>query len=63
MGVLPVERLKPSHPFFTTSVDYFGPFIIRGEVQKRKVIFICFSSRAVYGDISRDYSTDSFCKF
>ena len=66
MGVLPIERLQPSPPFFTTSVDYFGPFIIRGEVQKRVrgkcygVIFVCFATRAVYVDISRDYSTDSF---
>ena len=66
MGVLPIERLQPSPPFFTTSVDYFGPFIIRGEVQKRVrgkcygVIFVCFTTRAVYVDISRDYSTDSF---
>ena len=64
MGVLPIERL-PS-PFFTTSVDYFGPFIIRGEVQKRVrgkcygVIFVCFTTRTVYVDISRDYSTASF---
>ena len=66
MGVLPVERLKPSPPFFTTSVDYFGPFTIREEVQKRirgkcyGVIFPCFTSLAMYVDISRDYSTDSF---
>ena len=35
MADLPVERLKHSPPFHTTGLDYFGPFIIKGEVQKR----------------------------
>ena len=66
MSSLPIERLKPSPPFYHTSVDYFGPFTIRGEVQKRTrgkaygVIFTCFTTRAVYVDVSHDYSTDAF---
>ena len=66
MSSLPIERLQPSPPFFTVGVDYFGPFVIRGEVQKRMrgkcfgVIFTCFAYGAVYIDLSRDYSTDSF---
>ena len=66
MSDLPIERLKPSPPFFTVGIDYFGPFTIRGEVQKRTrgkcygVLITCFTSRAVYVDLSRDYSTDSF---
>ena len=35
MSPLPIERIKPSPPFYNVVVDYFGPFIIRGEVQKR----------------------------
>ena len=35
MSPLPIERLKPSPAFLYIAVDYFGPFIIRGEVQKR----------------------------
>ena len=35
MGVLPIERLKPSPPFMHVGVDYFGPYTIRGDVQKR----------------------------
>ena len=47
-------------------VDYFGPFTIRGEVQKRVhrkcygVLFTCLVVRAVYIDVAVDYSTDGF---
>ena len=35
MGYLPEERSKPAPPFSVVMVDYFGPYPIRGEVQKR----------------------------
>ncbi|KAK2549037.1 hypothetical protein P5673_030666, partial [Acropora cervicornis] len=35
MSDLPLERLQPSPPFANVGVDFFGPFTIRGEVQKR----------------------------
>ena len=66
MSPLPVERIKPSPAFNTVGVDYFGPFVTKGEVQKRVrgksygVIFTCFSSRAVYADVAHDCSTDGF---
>ena len=66
MKDLPVERLQPSPPFTNVGVDFFGPFTIKGEVQKRTrgkcfgVIFTCFACRAVYVDVSSDYSTDRF---
>ena len=66
MSPLPIERLKPSPAFLYIAVDYFGPFIIRGEVQKRTrgkaygVILTCMNSRAVHVDIAPDYSTDTF---
>lgn len=66
MKNLPLERLQPSPPFTNIGVDFFGPFAIKGEVQKRTrgkcygVIFTCLVSRAVYVDVSNDYSTDSF---
>ena len=66
MGNLPIERLKPSPPFTSTGVDYFGPFTIKGEVQKRTrgkcfgIIFTCLVSRAVHIDLSPNYSTDGF---
>ena len=66
MSPLPVERLKPCPAFQTTGLDYFGPFEVKGEVQKRirgkayGVIFTCFTSRAVYVDIAPDMTTDGF---
>ena len=66
MAPLPVERLKPCPPFTNVMIDYFGPFAIRGEVQKRirgkcyGVLFTCMNMRAVYVDIANDYSTPGF---
>ena len=66
MATLPVERLKPSPPFQNIGLDYFGPFEIKGEVQKRVrgkcygLLFVCDSSRAVHVEITQNYSTDAF---
>ena len=73
MGKLPLDRLKPSPPWNSVGIDLFGPFEVRGEVNKRTtgkaygVIFFCLPSTAVHLDIAADYSTDAFlmvlCKF
>ena len=66
MNSLPIERMQQSSPFFTVGIDFFGPYTIRGEVQKRTrkkcfgVIIACNVSRTVYVDISHNYSTDAF---
>ena len=66
MSDLPPERLIPSPPFTNVGVDYFGPFLLKGEVQKRTlgkgygVVFTCVTSRAVYVDVVQNYSTDGF---
>ncbi|XP_043198573.1 uncharacterized protein LOC122368576 isoform X1 [Amphibalanus amphitrite] len=66
MGQLPVERLKPAPAWSSTALDYFGPMLIRGEVNKRSrgkaygVLFTCMLSRAVHLDLASDYSTDGF---
>ena len=65
MGNVPIERLKPGPPWYT-SIDLFGPFTIRDEVKKRTtskaygVIFTCLPTRAVYLDLAPDYSTEKF---
>ena len=47
-------------------MDFFGPFEVRGEVNKRTrlkvygVLFDCLVSRAVYIDIATDYTTEGF---
>ena len=66
MGNLPKEQLKPATPWYSTSIDLFGPFTIRDAVEKCTtskaygVIFNCIGTRAVYLDLGLDYSTESF---
>ena len=66
MAPLPVDRLKPAPPWYSSAVDIFGPLSIKGEFNKRSsgkgygVIFTCLLTRAVYIDIATDYSTDAF---
>ena len=66
MSPLPVERLRPTPPFQHVGLDYFGPFEIKGEVQKRTrgkaygLLFVCDSSRAVHAEIAQNFSTDTF---
>ena len=66
MSPLPIERIQPSPPFMAVCIDYFGPFQIKGEVQKRVrgkgygVLITCLVVRAVYLDVAVDYSTDAF---
>ena len=66
MGSLPIERTKPSPPFNHSMVDLFGPYQIRGEVQKRisgkawGVIFTDICSRAVHIEAVFGYDTSNF---
>lgn len=66
MGRLPEARLKPAPPFTYTMVDLFGPYVVRGEVQKRTsgkaygVIFTDLVSRAVHIEAVYGYDTCSF---
>ena len=66
MGRIPIDRLKPAPAWHSISVDFFGPFETRGEVNKRSrgkaygVVFTCNLIRAVHIDVSHDYSTDAF---
>ncbi|CAB3990777.1 Hypothetical predicted protein [Paramuricea clavata] len=54
MGQLPKARLKPSPAFNHVMIDLFGPYSVRGEVQKRTsskaygVIFTDLVMRAVH---------------
>lgn len=66
MAQVPLHRLKPMPAFYYTYIDIFGPFKIRGMVNKRRtgkafgVIFTCGNSRAVFCDVSPDYSMIGF---
>ena len=66
MSFLPDERIKPSPPFFYTSLDLFGPFIIRNTVKSRTtkkvygLILNCMVTRAVHLELVEGYDTQSF---
>ena len=60
MGKLPEDRLKPSPAWFSTALDYFGLYEVKGEVNKRArkkgygVLFNCLSTRAIHIDVATD---------
>ena len=66
MGKLPIERVKPAPPWYSISIDLFSPYEVKGSVNRRirkrvyGVLFNCLVTRAVYIDISMNYSTDAF---
>lgn len=66
MGQLLEQRLKPAPAFFNTSLDLFGPVMIRDTVRHRErskvygVIFTCLTSRAAHIDLTEGYDTNSF---
>ena len=66
MGLLPEARLKPSPTFNHVMLDLFGPYTVRGEVQKRTsgkaygVMFTDLAMRAVHIEVVFGYDTSNF---
>ena len=66
MAKLPTDRLQPSPPFSKIMLDYFGPFSVKGEIQKRitgKAWAICFTdlcSRAIHIEPVYGYCAKEF---
>ena len=66
MGPIPRHLLAVSPTFTYTGLDLFGPFEVRGFVNRRStrkaygVIFVCLLSGAVHIDAAGDYSTSGF---
>ncbi len=67
MGTLPSTRTTPAPPFYTSGVDFAGPFLIhRGNPRKPTrvkvyaAIFVCFVTKAVHIELCSDLSADAF---
>ena len=66
MGLLPEVRLKPAPAFNHVMLDLFGPYTVRGEVQKRTsgkaygVLFTDLAMRAVHIEAVFGYDTSNF---
>ena len=65
MSVLPECRLAIAPVFHVTSIDLFGPLLIKDMVKKRCTMKVwgfianCAATRAVHIDVTESYSTDS----
>ena len=68
LSPLSIERLKLAPAWNSISIDYCGPFVLRGEVNKRArgkaymVLFNCLVSRAVHVDVAASYDSNEFLK-
>ena len=65
MAALPENRLAIAPIFNTTSIDLFGPLLIKDTVKKRVTMKVwgfiatCAATRAIHIDLTDSYSTDS----
>lgn len=67
MGTLPKPRVCPQPPFYTTGLDYAGPFSIRERYGRGAkfskcylCIFVCFTTKAVHLEVVSDLTTEAF---
>uniref|UniRef100_A0A2A4IUY1 Integrase catalytic domain-containing protein n=1 Tax=Heliothis virescens TaxID=7102 RepID=A0A2A4IUY1_HELVI len=67
MGDLPNSRVNPSPPFYTSGLDYAGPFILRDRrgrgytTYKSYIgIFVCFATKAVHFELITSLRTEAF---
>ncbi|XP_064618822.1 uncharacterized protein LOC135482568 [Lineus longissimus] len=63
MANLPEDRLQEVPPFTYSSVDYFGPYLIRqgrSDNKRYGAVFTCLNSRAIHIEVSNSLDTSSF---
>nr|AAD26627.1 unknown [Takifugu rubripes] len=66
MADLPPERTRPAAPFQFTTVDLFGPYLVKDDVKRRVtlktwgVVFSCMACRAIHLDLVNSVSSESF---
>ena len=66
IGDLPPERTKPAAPFEFTTIDLFGPYQVKDDINKRvtlklwEVVFFCMASRAIHREVVNTLSTEGF---
>lgn len=65
MGNLPAVRVNPAKAFYSTGLDYAGPFLIkkgRGRLSEKSyiAIFVCMVTKAVHLELVSDMTTVAF---
>lgn len=69
MGTLPEARVTIAPPFRRSGIDYAGPFEVKPELPRSKVIlkrwvavFVCMATKAVHLELVEDLSTKAFIR-
>lgn len=65
MADLPAVRVNPAKAFYSTGVDYAGPFIVkrgRGQTTEKvyAAIFVCMVTKAIHVEVAKDMTTNAF---
>ena len=66
MSDLPNERITLAKPFGYTTVELFGPYVVKDEVRKKVrlkvwgIVFCCMPSHALHTDVVSDQSSEGF---
>ncbi len=67
MGMLPLDRTRPSPPFKRVKLGFAGPFTIRRgnprkptKVKAYACIFVCLVTRAIHLELCSDLSSEAF---
>nr|CAI5844533.1 unnamed protein product [Callosobruchus analis] len=67
MGSLPIERTLHRYPFYSTGVDYIGPFLLRDRKTRNfkltkayVAIFICLATKAIHIELVTDLTSEGF---
>lgn len=64
MADLPAVRVNPAKAFYSTGVDYAGPFLVkrgRGQINEKvyAVIFVCMVTKAIHVEVATDMTTNA----
>lgn len=67
MGNFPKDRARPTKPFNSCGIDYFGPLMLKQGTRKNSsttkaygVVFVFFSTKAVHCELVTSLSSDAF---
>lgn len=63
MAPLPPDRVTPSHPFWVSLVDFFGPLFVsvgRRTEKRYGILTCCATTRSIHLDYTHSMSSDSY---
>ena len=63
MADLPSERVTPSKPFVNIGIDLAGPIITKPDNKTWIAVFVCFSTKAVHIDLTKNFCITALLNF